>query len=63
MWYCLIAKMLKRNNDTPVQSQSERDKTVAGNEGSYEKSSQGLESRDAYQKQFAVFPTLTRVSI
>lgn len=28
-----FAKTHKEDNDTPVQSQSERDKTVAGNEG------------------------------
>ena len=34
-----------RNNGTPVQSQSERDKTVAGNEGGSGRPSEGWNSR------------------
>ena len=33
----------KEDNDTPVQSQSERDKTVAGNEGGSGRPSVGVE--------------------
>ena len=35
----------KEDNDTPVQSQSERDKTVAGNEGGSGRPSEGWNSR------------------
>ena len=35
----------KENNGTPVQSQSERDKTVAGNEGGSGRPSEGWNSR------------------
>ena len=36
----------KENNGTPVQSQSERDKTVAGNEYGYMRTMQGWNSRE-----------------
>ena len=39
------AKTGNRDNDTPVQSQSERDKTVAGNEGGSGRPSEGWNSR------------------
>lgn len=42
-----IAKSPGTNNGTPVQSQSERDKTVAGNEDGSELTTEGLKSRGA----------------
>ena len=41
------AMMSKRVKDTPVQSQVERDKTVATNESGSERSSEGWDSRGA----------------
>lgn len=38
--YSEKAKTNREDNDTSVQSQSERDKTVAGNEGGRERTSQ-----------------------
>jgi hypothetical protein len=36
-----LAMTCNEDNDTPVQPQSERDKTIAGNGGSFERTSEG----------------------
>ena len=48
-------------NDTPVQSQSERDQTVAGNEGSRQRSCRGQRPVALVNRQpLDVFPMISR---
>lgn len=42
-WQLQCAMITEEDNDTPVQSQSERDKTVAGNEGGSVRPTVGVE--------------------